>query len=82
MIIFFPFFLLALLPLLSLEFYLLHMAFRFVLKSIDESMTSNVWFFLLPDQFFQNYTQTICVSLIANLSILQMEADTKPLLPS
>lgn len=58
------------------------MAFRFVLKSIDESMTSNVWFFLLPDQFFQNYTQTIRVSLIANLSILQMEADTKPLLPS
>ena len=58
------------------------MAFRFVLKSIDESMTSNVWFFLLPDQFFQYYTQTICVSLIANLSILQMEADTKPLLPS
>ncbi len=58
------------------------MAFRFVLKSIDESMTSNVWFFLLLDQFFQNYTQTIRVSLIANLSILQMEADTKPLLPS
>ena len=58
------------------------MAFRFVLKSIDESMTSNVRFFLLLDEFFQNYTQTIRVSLIANLSILQMEADTKPLLPS
>ncbi len=53
-----------------------------MLKSIDESMTNNVWFFLPLDQFFQNYTQTIRVSLIANLSILQMEADTKPLLPS
>ena len=48
---------------------------------MDESLTTIVWFFLLRDQFFQNYTKTRA-SLIMYLHLLQMGANTKPSLMS